>query len=60
MEKPGKYFENNVQSMEYLLGQRDDTRARQVLGWQPRYGLPKIVETSWRWYSTHPHGYESD
>jgi len=35
----------------------DNTRARRVLGWEPRYGLREIIETDWRWHSTHPHGY---
>ncbi|MCS7292353.1 MAG: UDP-glucose 4-epimerase GalE [Gloeomargarita sp. SKYBB_i_bin120] len=29
----------------------DVTRARQTLGWQPRYSdLPTIIETAWRWH----------
>ncbi len=36
----------------------DNTRARQVLGWEPRYGLREIIETEWRWHSTHPCGFE--
>lgn len=36
----------------------DNTRARRVLGWEPRYGLREIIETDWRWHSTHPHGFE--
>lgn len=35
----------------------DNTRAREVLGWAPRYGLREIVESAWRWHSTHPSGY---
>lgn len=35
----------------------DNSRARQVLGWQPRYGLREIIETDWRWHSTHPRGF---
>lgn len=34
-------------------------RARQELGWQPRYtNLDEIVETAWRWHQRHPQGYE--
>lgn len=37
----------------------DASRAREVLGWQPRYPeLAKIVETAWRWHSTHPQGFK--
>jgi UDP-glucose-4-epimerase GalE len=33
-------------------------RARQVLGWSPRYPeLKQIIETAWRWHRAHPHGY---
>jgi len=35
----------------------DNTRAREVLGWKPRYGLREIIETSWLWHSTHPDGF---
>ena len=35
----------------------DNTRARQVLGWAPRYGLREILETDWQWHSTHPDGF---
>ncbi|MCO6450678.1 MAG: UDP-glucose 4-epimerase GalE [Caldilineales bacterium] len=35
----------------------DNSRAREVLGWEPRYGLQEIVETAWRWHSTHPQGF---
>jgi len=37
----------------------DAARAREVLGWVPRYGLPEIVRTAWRWHATHPDGYGS-
>lgn len=37
----------------------DSSRARQVLGWTPRYeSLREIVESAWGWHRTHPHGYE--
>jgi UDP-glucose 4-epimerase len=36
----------------------DPSRARDTLGWQARYtDLDRIVETAWRWHSTHPHGF---
>lgn len=39
----------------------DNTRARQILNWCPRYtSLSSIVESAWRWHRAHPHGYASD
>jgi UDP-glucose 4-epimerase len=33
-------------------------RARQVLGWSPRYPeLKQIIDTAWAWHRAHPHGY---
>jgi UDP-glucose-4-epimerase GalE len=28
----------------------DPTRSREVLGWEPRYGLDEIIETAYRWH----------
>jgi UDP-glucose 4-epimerase len=36
----------------------DNSRARDILGWQPQYGLREIIETDWQWHSSHPHGFE--
>jgi UDP-glucose 4-epimerase len=38
----------------------DNRRAGRVLGWKPTYPLEQIVETAWRWSSTHPQGYATD
>ena len=36
----------------------DSTLAQKLLEWQPRYtDLESIIETAWRWHSTHPNGY---
>jgi UDP-glucose-4-epimerase GalE len=35
----------------------DNERARELLGWSPKYGLEDIVRTAWQWTSTHPDGY---
>ena len=33
-------------------------KARQVLGWQPKFdNIEMIIETAWKWHSTHPNGY---
>jgi UDP-glucose 4-epimerase len=38
----------------------DSTLAQQTLNWKPQYvEIEKIVETAWRWHSTHPRGYKS-
>lgn len=38
----------------------DSTRIKSELGWEPQYDdLRKIVETAWKWHSTHPKGYKS-
>ena len=37
----------------------DYQRARDILGWKPRYGdLETIVATAWNWHSNHPNGYD--
>jgi UDP-glucose-4-epimerase GalE len=35
----------------------DNRRARDVLGWEPRYDLEAILASAWRWHSAHPAGY---
>ena len=36
----------------------DSTRAKEKLGWKPRYSdLESIVESAWRWHRSHPRGY---
>jgi UDP-glucose 4-epimerase len=36
----------------------DSSKIQTELGWRPRYlDFDAIVETAWRWHSTHPHGY---
>ena len=36
-------------------------RARSELNWKPLYSeLDVIVETAWRWYQAHPHGYNTN
>jgi UDP-glucose 4-epimerase len=36
----------------------DRRKAQRELGWEPRYDLNTILETAWKWHSTHPNGYE--
>jgi UDP-glucose 4-epimerase len=35
----------------------DCRKAERELGWKAQYGLETILETAWRWHSTHPNGY---
>ena len=34
----------------------DNTKARRLLEWEPRYGLAEIIATAWDWHSSHPDG----
>jgi UDP-glucose 4-epimerase len=36
----------------------DCSKAERELGWKAQYGLETILETAWRWHSTHPRGFE--
>jgi UDP-glucose 4-epimerase len=36
----------------------DRSKAERELGWKPRYDLNTILETAWRWHSSHPNGYQ--
>ena len=35
----------------------DNRRATELLDWQPRFGLDDIIDSAWRWHSTHLDGY---
>jgi UDP-glucose-4-epimerase GalE len=35
----------------------DNRRARELLGWEPKYDLDDILASAWKWHSTHPDGY---
>lgn len=32
-------------------------RAAQAIGWRARYGINEILESAWRWHTTHPAGH---
>ncbi|CAD7032558.1 UDP-glucose 4-epimerase GalE [Pseudorhizobium halotolerans] len=34
----------------------DNARAREVLGWQPRFNLDEIIRSAWHWHSRTNHG----
>jgi len=35
----------------------DNRKARELLGWSPRYGLEEIIGTAWQWHHKHPDGF---
>lgn len=38
----------------------DSSRAREVLGWEPRYTrLEQIIQTAWKWHVSHREGYRT-
>jgi UDP-glucose 4-epimerase len=37
----------------------DNAKARTLLKWTPRYGLPEIVASAWKWHSSHPDGFRT-
>jgi UDP-glucose 4-epimerase len=37
----------------------DATKARRILGWQPRHpSLKEIIGSAWEWHESHPRGYQ--
>jgi UDP-glucose-4-epimerase GalE len=38
----------------------DCRKAKLELGWKAQYGLEAILETAWRWHSTHPTGFKEE
>lgn len=38
----------------------DSRKAKEILDWSPQYTLEKIVETAWKWHSSHPNGYSKN
>lgn len=36
----------------------DSDKAKEILDWEPRHSdLKTIIESAWKWHSTHPHGF---
>jgi len=35
----------------------DNRKAREVLGWSPRYGVEEIIQSAWQWHHRHPDGF---
>jgi UDP-glucose 4-epimerase len=39
----------------------DPSRAKKILGWEAKYKDPEtIIQSAWKWFSTHPHGYRQN
>ncbi|HVU68451.1 MAG TPA: UDP-glucose 4-epimerase GalE [Ktedonobacteraceae bacterium] len=38
----------------------DCSKSERELGWKAKYGLQTILETAWRWHSTHPNGFKEE
>ncbi len=32
-------------------------KAKEILGWEPKYSLDRIMETAWKFHKSHPNGY---
>lgn len=56
MSIPIRYGERRAGDPPVLIA--DSTRAREVLGWEPRRStLDEMVDSAWRWFQAHPDGY---
>ena len=61
--------EVTAQKLDYQIGPRregdpaqlyaNSDKIRSELGWEPEYGLREIIESAWKWHSTHPNGYST-
>ncbi len=55
-EIPTEYVERREGDPAVLLANSD--KAKRELGWNPRYvDMREIIETAWRWHTSHPEGY---
>jgi UDP-glucose-4-epimerase GalE len=55
---PGEYVDRRPGDPAAVYA--DNRLAAEVLGWKPSYGLEEIIESAWRWHSTHPNGFASE
>lgn len=37
----------------------DNTKIRNILGWQPKHNLESIITSAWQWHSSNPYGYQN-
>jgi len=55
-EIPVEYVDRREGDPAVLLANSD--KAKQELGWNPKYtDMKDIIETAWRWHTSHPNGY---
>lgn len=38
----------------------DPRKAKEVLGWEAKYGIDAICEHAWKWQSENPEGYDTE
>ena len=56
-EIPAKIAPRRVGDPDTLIAASE--KARKVLGWKPQFDdVKKIIETAWKWHTTHPNGYD--
>ena len=56
-----KVVEENRRAGDPAVLIASSEKAKKVLGWNPQYNeLSTIIETAWKWHSTHPIGYKSN
>ena len=54
-----KVVEENRRAGDPAVLIASSEKAKKVLGWNPQYNeLSTIIETAWKWHSTHPKGYK--
>lgn len=56
-----KVVEENRRAGDPAVLIASSEKAKKTLGWNPQYNeLSTIIETAWKWHSTHPNGYKSN
>ena len=59
-QKPIKAVEEGRRAGDPAVLIASSEKAKKVLGWKPEHAdLHEIIESAWRWHSTHPEGYQS-
>ena len=59
-QKPIKAVEEGRRAGDPAVLIASSENAKKVLGWKPEHAdLHEIIESAWKWHSTHPEGYQS-